>query len=456
VRYIKYLLIIASIFATQSAVAITLEEALPFAYKKSDALKVAQETFLSEIESMSQAISAFMPRVSAGVSVSNTKTKRTTGVSNDNDTARDTTTQSLNIAQPIFDGGSGVAGLKTAQAQFRASRGKLYAAEQDTLIDYIDKYLSCYESQEKYKIASSSVEFRQKELEAAEERFKLGEETKTGTAIARAKLAQAQSQKAASFVQMEQFNALFNKIFGVDPVDLSLPSEPIGVPSDLETLVSRSLSANHTMQQVKHSVDAAKSNARAKVGGLLPSVSLKASASRTTYNTPGGNLLSGSQAINNRQLTTSLSVDIPILSKGGAEYSEIRQANSRARSAAHQMNDTLRNVKIEASTLWEQYQAAKVSLDFSEEYVSAQTLALEGMTHEYEVGTKNIIELLDSEEALNQAKTNAIATKKNYILTAYKMKASMGEMTARTLKLDVKYFDPEFEFKKVKAKIIGF
>ncbi len=162
------------------------------------------------------------------------------------------------------------------------------------------------------------------------------------------------------------------------------------------------------------------------------------------------------KSINNRQLTTSLSVDIPILSKGGAEYSEIRQANSRARSAAHQMNDTLRNVKIEASTLWEQYQAAKVSLDFSEEYVSAQTLALEGMTHEYEVGTKNIIELLDSEEALNQAKTNAIATKKNYILTAYKMKASMGEMTARTLKLDVKYFDPEFEFKKVKAKIIGF
>lgn len=453
-KYKKYLLLAIGFFSAHSSIAITLEEALPLAYKNSNELKVAQQTFLGEIEAMSRAISSFYPDINAGVQVSNTKGRVSGKVVGDPN--MDSTSQSISASQSIFSGGSSVAALKAAQSQFRASRGKFYDAEQKFLLSAIDTYLSCYEAQAKYEIASSSAEFRRKELEAAEERFKLGEETRTGTSMARAQLAKAEADKATTFAQMQQYNALFRKLFDVDPAELSLPEDPAGLPESSEVLASKSLASNHTMQQVKHSASAAKANAVGSLGRLLPNVSLNVSANRTTYNPTGSPTVSGGTSANNKQLTTSLSVNIPIFSKGGAEYSNIRAANSDARRLAHQMSDTLLTLKVQANAIWDQYQALKAGMIFNEEYVKAQTLTLEGMTQEYAVGSKSMIDVLDTEDKLNQAKIGDVANKKNYINTAYQIKALMGEMTAKTLKLKVKYFEPEIEFKKVKAKIVGF
>lgn len=453
-KYTKYLLLAVCSFYVQGAIAITLEEALPLAYKNSNELKVAQQTFLGEIEAMSRAISSFYPDINAGVQVSNTKARIPSGVVGDQN--MDSTSQSLTATQAIFNGGSSVAALKSAQAQFRASRGKFYDSEQKFLLNAVDTYLSCYEAQAKYEIASTSVEFRRKELEAAEERFKLGEETRTGTSMARAQLAKAEADKAATFAQMQQYNALFHKLFNVDPVELVLPEEPLGMPDSSEILVNKSIASNHTMQQVRHTASAAKASAVGALGGLLPNVSLSASSSRTSYNPHGSQTISGTPAVKNKQFTTTLSVNIPIFSKGGAEYSNIRAANSEARRLAHQMNDALLTLKVQASSVWDQYQALKAGVIFNEEYVKAQTLTLEGMTQEYAVGSKSMIDVLDTEDKLNQARVGDVANKKNYINTAYQIKALMGEMTAKTLKLKVKYFEPEFEFKKIKAKVVGF
>lgn len=453
-KYTKYLLLVVCSLYVQSSVAITLDEALPLAYKNSNELKMAQQTFLGEIEAVSRAMSGFYPDINAEVQVNNTKARTSSKVIGDPN--MDSTSQSIRATQSIFSGGSSVATLKSAQAQFRASRGKFYDAEQKFLLNAVDMYLSCYEAQAKYEISTASVEFRRKELEAAEERFKLGEETRTSTSMARAQLAKAEADKASVFAQMQQYNASFRKLFDVDPIELSLPEEPSGLPENVEVLINKSLASNHIMQQVKHSASAAKASAVASLGRLLPNVSVSVSSSRTTYNSPGSVTSSGSLATNNKQFSTSLSVNMPILSKGGAEYSAIRSANSEARKLAHQMSDTSLTLKVQAASIWDQYQALKAAMIFNEEYVKAQTLTLEGMTQEYAVGSKNMIDVLDMEEKLNQAKVGEVANKKNYVNTAYQIKALMGEMTAKTLKLKVKYFEPEVEFKKVKAKIVGF
>jgi hypothetical protein len=49
-----------------------------------------------------------------------------------------------------------------------------------------------------------------------------------------------------------------------------------------------------------------------------------------------------------------------------------------------------------------------------------------------------------------------VEANKDYILNAYQIKALVGQLTAKSLKLKTNYFSPETEFKKIKARIIGF
>lgn len=444
-NFSKYALIVLGLI-NSNVYAITLDEALPHAYKNSDELIIAKETFIGEIQSMSQAISGFLPNVTAQIQMQNAKKDPVNSLTNTNqDTA---TTQTINVTQPIFNGGSSVANLKAANSQFRASRSKFYDSEQKFIRQAIETYLNLYEAQELYKIASDSVNFRATESKAAEERFKVGVETVTGTALARTKLAQAEAQKAAAFAKLQSLKASFKDMFGIDPVDLEMPKAPSSISDSLESFTSKALSSNFTLDQVKNSADAAKSISYAEAGNLLPSVSLSASASRDTS--------SRKDLGPSKTLATGLTVNIPILSKGGAEYSAVRKANSAARSASQQLQYTISDISVKSVALWEQYQASKLSLAFSEESVKSSELALQAVKEEYLVGSKTMLDVFQLEDGLNQAKTQDIAIKKLYILNIYDMQSYLGQITAKAMKMNVKYFNPDLEFKKVKAKIVGF
>lgn len=451
---IRTLLLVSSLAYFSSSKAITLEEALPLAYKKSDSLKASEETFIQEIQVMSEAIAGFMPRADAKIQFSNTKTpynRAGAGPGNPNDDI--SKSQTISVSQPIFNGGSSVADLKSAQYQFRASRAKFYKAEQDFLLKAIETYLNLYESEQKYKIATDSLDFRTHELKAAEERLKLGEETITNVAAARAKLAQAQAKKASQYAELESNKAEFRKTFGVEPEEISVPSVPSGLPEDLDSMIKTSLASDYSIEAVKNTVQVAKSDAYSTTASyLLPSVSLSGSFSRTQYSTERPAL----QQTNSKSVTTALSVNIPILSKGGAEYAAIRRSRSKARQLVHSMDESINATKVAALGLWGQYEALKSSLVFADEYVKAQTMALDGAKQEYEIGAKTMLDVFQIEDDYNSAKINSVTTQKSYINTAYKILSYSGRVTAKAMKLKVKCFNPDSEFKKVKVKFIGF
>lgn len=441
----KYILLFTT-FISANSYAVKLEEVLPLAYSNSEEIGVAKETFIGEIQAMSNAIAGFMPQVSASVNMQNA---RNTPVNPYNNTNQETaTSQTLQISQPIFNGGSGLANLKSANAQFRVSRAKFYDAEQKFLLSAIQNYLDLYEAQELYNIASASLEFRKTEFNASEERFKLGLETVTGTAIAKTKLAQAEASKAAAFAKLEALKANFKDIFSIEAVDLTLPSYHENLPEDLDNFTKRAMSSNFSLAQAQNSAVAAKANSYSAAGKLLPNVNIYAQATRNT------NTIANSGP--SKVLATGVSVNIPILSRGGAEYADVRKANSDARGASQSLHATMSAVGVNAINIWQQYQASKISLSYSEEAVKASELALEAAKQEYLVGSKTMLDVFQLEDELNKAKTQDISIKKSYIMNIYSMQSYMGNMTAKSLNLKVKYFNPDSEFKKLKAKVVGF
>lgn len=453
----KLLLIPAAISMIWSnAFALDLEEALSATYKNNPSLQSSRQVFLAEIESFPEALSNFLPDITAHITSSNVKQKIKSQYA-PNTVSQETgpdTSKNITITQELFSGGSSFFRLKAAQAGFWVARSKLYNAEQETLTKATEAYLTLEEVKDKYEITIDSLNFFNKQLYMLQERLKVGESTVTEVSLAESQVANAEAVKARNYAELLGAKASFQTITGIEATnDMAKPKVPTDLPASKEDFDRKILQSNLDLLSAKYSLKQHKDGARAAAGSLLPRANLQIKAERNYYR---DEIPTSTSRLNSMAYQTSLAVDIPIYSKGGAAYSTIRKNKKAARSSAFALDHAQNAIKAQSISAWESYIAAKRSLDFVDKYVKHQKLALDGIRQEFEVGAKTMLDVLKTQEEYNKAKIQAVEIRKSYLLSAYRLKSTMGRMLAKDLHLKAKYFNPEKEFKRIKYKIIGF
>lgn len=441
-----------------NSLALELNEALKSGYNNDEKLKIIRSDFLNEVEQFPRALAGFMPKVSAGFDATDSKVTRKSNLA---DSARvpDTTStdnsrysKTLTLDQPIFNGGSSVAELKAAQSAFRASKGDYYAKEQNIFLEEITNYLNCVEATEKYNISKISVKSNRTQLEAVKEKFKLGESTETEVASAESGLANAQANQSIAYANFEAAKAEFTKVFALEAIGIQMPELATNLPNSLEELVEIAIAANPSVISSQHSTKASKAGEYAAKGALLPQVSFKIQSGNTNYSPED----SARQNYNYNSITSTLSVNVPILSKGGVEYSDIRRAKYKTRKAVLQLDAQIKQIKSQCKASWERFNAAKTRIAATSQGVKSGEIAYEGMLQEEMLGSKTIIDVIMSEEKLSKAREARVEAQKELVLASYNIKSLMGELTAEKMKLPVEYFNPDQEFKKLKLRIVGF
>lgn len=453
----KLTIFISTLLLNSSVIAIDLQEALTVGYRNNNELKKIRTEFLKSIEQFPQAFSGFMP--SAGMRVDRVHTKNKynkkyadklglTPTQLDNDQG------GLTIEQSLFNGGTSVANLKAAQSGFRAARGRYYAQEQRELLNLITAYLDYFESKEKYEISESRLRTNFQQINTVEEKLKLGEATEIDIATARAGLAAAETNKLSAYADFQAKKANFIRVFGTEPIDINIPALPQNLPSSLDELSRRATHLNPEIDSARHNVTSAKALEMAEKGKLLPQVSVSLQSGRVHYNPQ---VETNPNFINRKSVTTTLTVNIPIYPNGGAQYSRIRSAKNDTRNSAIQLDSAIKQTRAGVVSVWEGFEAAKSRIIAANQGVDAAQISYDGTAQEEIVGSKTILDVLTAEEKLYEAKIARVDAYKASILAAYQMKLLIGELTAKSLKLKVKYFDPEDEFKIIKRKMfIGF
>lgn len=452
----KLTIFIFTLLLASSTNAIDLHEALTEGYKNNDELKTLRNKFINSVEQFPQAFSTFMPNAGLNVKRNNSKTKyskKFAPLIGGNPPEIDNNEGALVIEQSLFSGGSSVAALKSAQAAFRASRGEYYAGEQKVLLNLITAYLDYFESKEKYDISESRVRTNVQQVNTVEEKLRLGEATEIDIATARAGLAAAETNKLTAYAEFQAKRANFIRVFGIEPTYIDMPVLPQELPNSLDELTRRAVNLNPEIDSARHNVTSAKAQEMVEKGKLLPQVSVKLQSGRTDYNPQNFE----TRQVNTRSVTTTLSVDIPIYPNGGAQYSRIRSAKNQTRSNAIQLDSTIKQTQANTISVWEGFEAAKSRIVAANQGVDAAQISYDGTVQEEIVGSKTMLDVLSAEEKLYEAKITRVDAYKASILTAYQMKLLTGELTAQSLKLKVKYFSPEEEFKTIKKKMfIGF
>ncbi|HEY1837079.1 MAG: TolC family outer membrane protein [Rhizomicrobium sp.] len=342
------------------------------------------------------------------------------------------------ISQPLFRGGRTWAEIGRAKSQVRAGAAQLTDVEEGVLLDAVTAYMDVVRDAATVRLRQNNVAVLQKQLDATQEQFKVGELTRTDVAQSQARLAGAQADLTAAVGQLQISRSNFEHFVG-RPAEL-LQEHPAFPPLPLSesAAIDGSLELNPTVVAAKENERASDYAVDDAAGALLPQLSIQGQY-QYAHNPAQTELGVG----NNEHITAVTGqLTIPIY-QGGGEEASVRQAKQLDAQAKLNIADAQRQVVDATRTAWESYASAVAAIQSNKAQVDANTVALDGVHQEQQVGSRTILDVLNAEQELLNSQVAVVSSERNAEVAAYQVLSATGKLTARDLGLPVKLYDPK-------------
>lgn len=421
----------------------TLRDALSKAYTENPTLQAGRARLRATDESVPQALSGWRPTVQLSGSGGALRTRQNTTPRKD---TRSTWSLELEVRQNLYNGGSTEADIAAAESDVRGQRERLRTTEQEVLFETVSAFMDVVRDQAVLDLNQQNELRLRRQLEATQDRFDVGEVTRTDVAQAESRLSRATSDKIRAGGNLEVSRAAYERVVGEPPGELEAPLGLVELPASREDAVDRALSTNPLVQAAIHDRRSALSVIDSQTGDLLPDVDLVGSASHSR------NQLGADTERDQVSLTAELTV--PIYQQG-FQTSEIRAAKQRAREALDMVEEARRSVIDDATSAWETYRSSLAEIEAIREEVRAAEIALEGVQQEAEVGQRTVLDVLDAEQELLDARVSLVQAERDLLVARYDVLVATGGMTARDLGLDVPYYDPRSHYGAVRDQFWG-
>lgn len=442
-KFVKALTVTAgvalSVVPGREAWADNLTDAFIGAYNTSGLLEQNRALLRAADEDVAIAVSALRPIINwvALVDYSNTRTS-VSGISGTNEPSRFFT--GLTLSQLLYDGGATVLSKQAAQETVLSTRQSLIDVEQQVLSRAAIAYLSVLLQEETVQIRQNNVDLSSEELRASNDRFEVGEVTRTDVALSEAQLASSRADLAdakgdLSTAQAEYVNAV-GKLPGRTSGQPALPNLPRS-QNEAIALAQRNHPAILAAQHQVRALDLSVQQQRANLG---PNVSLNADAGITER-------FDNDDSINDG--TVELRLNQPIYAGGRLAASVRRAMASRDASRANLLN-VQKNITQGVADAYVRFETATASLTASSERVRASQVAFDGIREEATLGARTTLDVLTAQQDLLDAQLAQVASRTERSLAAYQLLQAQGLLTAERLGLAVQIYDPTLYYNLVK------
>lgn len=453
------LLLAAAVASAAPARAQTLTQALAEAYNTNPQLLAQRALLRATDEQVPQALSGWRPTVNftgqVGGARSGFFTPSTTLPplpATPHTTGYDTFYQNslnLQVTQPVYTGGRTVAQTRQAVNTVQSTRAQTLAIETSVFQAVAMAYLDVVRDQSLVEVDRNNVQVLSKQLEATNDRFRVGEVTRTDVAQAESSLAQAQGTLTAAEGTLAQSRQEYVRAVGHEPGRLLLPRARPTLPATREEAQTLAADDNFSVISANFAELAARDNIDVVRGQLLPQISLVGSLSRIFAPSV---TLSGSRE---EEASILAQMTMPLY-EGGAIYSQTRQAEQTVGQRRSQVDDARRAAVQTATDAWETLKAARASIASFSAAVRAAQIALVGIQQEALVGTATTLDVLVQNQQLLTTQQQLIIAEHDAALAEFNLAAAIGRLVAPELHLPVRLYDMDAHYREVRDKWIGF
>ncbi|MDB5660583.1 MAG: type secretion outer membrane protein TolC family [Cypionkella sp.] len=432
----------AAMVAAPVAQAETLADALISAYKTSHLLDRNQAVLRAADEDAAVALAQLRPVITFATQASWTKL--------DNAFSRPVfgppigplytestdASAALTASFLIYAGGRGQMAFEVAKESVLSTRAALVNLEQQVLLDAVSAYVDVRLQAEIVALRQSNVRLISQELQAARDRFEVGEVTLTDVSLAEARRAAAQSGLAAAEGALEVARERYKAAIGHYPNNLQgLPRLP-KAPNSEEAAKAIAVRNHPVINQAGHEVRIADIRVKIAEAAFLPTVSSSVSVTED-WLSGEGNAVAG--------ITFS-----DTIYQGGERSALYRRAlSSKEASAAGQLQAVV-DVTEAVGQAWSNVIVQQASIQAGSLQVVAAQKAFEGVREEATLGARTTLDVLNAEQELLNARADKLQSEASRYVGIYQLLSSMGQLTAEQLNLGITTYDPDAYYNAVK------
>lgn len=424
----------------------TLTDALSSAYTTNPSLKAARAELRAVNEGVPQALSNWRPEVTVSGSAGKLRFEQSSSTFS----GQQTTTPrraDLEVTQPVYRGGQTIAETASAESAVQSQRASLKSVEQSVLLNSVSAYIDVWRDQAVLDLSVNNERVIARQLEATQDRFTVGEVTRTDVAQAETRLATATAQRIAAEGDLTASRAIYQEIIGEAPGTLqAAPQQIKNLPISLDEATALAIADNPDVLAASFAQKAAQSDVRQILGELLPILQLRGTAGRSDD--------TSQRDSSNEQAQILAELRVPIYQQG-AVSSRVREAKQISNQRRIQIEEQRRRAEQVSVSAWEGLQTARAQIRSFESGVRSAEIALEGVRQENLVGARTILDILDAEQELLDSQVNLVRSRRDEIVAAFQVLSAIGRLTARDLELPVAVYDPDDDYRKVRNRWYG-
>ncbi|OIN27332.1 outer membrane channel protein TolC [Vibrio barjaei] len=407
----------------------TLTEIYDLAKQNDPQLLKASAERDSAFEAINSTRSALLPQIdlTAGYAYQDSDRHTTDG---------STTDLSLGLSQSIYDRSSWIA-LTISEKSAREADARYASTQQQVIYNVAEAYFNVLRAEDDLRFIQAEKQAVAKQLMQTEQRFDVGIAPITDVQDARAQYDSVLAQEIQAKNNVENEYEELRAITGQQASNLavldtarfstSLPSK------NADQLVAQATNENLDLLANRIQKDVAKEQISLAQSGHLPTISLTSNYSYTkNYNEPNDPVTGAQMDDDENLFNLGISIDLPVYS-GGRITSEVKQAEYQFVSASQDLESTFREVQKDVRAINNNIRSSIGSIQAYKQSVISAESALTATQEGFNVGTRTIVDVLESTQNVYQANKNLSDARYQYILSQVQLKQAIGTLSEQDI-----------------------
>ena len=368
---------------------------------------------------------ALLPQISLGANQATTEIETDAGSAD-----YDTFSYNATISQTLFNLNSWY-NYQAASAGGDASDLEYVLSEQQLILRSAEVYFNVLRAKENLDTARAEEKAVKRQLEQTQQRFEVGliaitevHEAEASYDLSYANLIGQEAALDISYEVLEQITGQrFENLAQLKTdVEFSTPKKAA------KEWVEAGLSKYAGIQLAHQGVTAAEYTRKAGWSNYAPQIN-----AQWSY-TDGDQITNGS-AVDSTTTVLAFSATIPLFA-GGSNYAKAKQAAARSTEASANLDLQQRTVKNNIRSLYRKVQTDVLTVKARKRATVSSQSALEATETGYQVGTRNIVEVLNAQRNLFSAQRDYANARYDYIIDLLNLKffaGSLGETDIQAL-----------------------
>lgn len=335
----------------------------------------------------------------------------------------------VSVEQNLFQGFSTNARIDAAKGQLQAEQASLYATRQTVFLEAVQAYLNVLNTREVLALRRNNEKVLREYYNLFSQKEQVGVLTKTDVAQAEARLELAKYAAIAAKADYDNALETYRRIYGQTEnqyTDVSTDRLKPIFPKTIQEAEQQAL-ANHpsilAADARYRSADAQITVARQTI---LPSVDVKASAMRFDD-------IPLADRVDDSRIGVYLTV--PLYDKGTA-LAQTQKAKANASAIKAQITGAQRAVLEKLNQAWNIYQAQTAAITSAQIRIKASRLALDGVRDEQERGRRTVLDVLNAEQEVLDARVSLTQAHHCQTLAFFSVLSGTGALTPHNLGIE--------------------